>query len=138
MHVHSLFCSNVVSGVSSPGECNEFKMSISSHVHPYIWLSCKLKQWTGCAISSGVLFQSVFETQLFDISTFFDSSWNPRQFCVCMCRNAIPQKFHQMLWAVKHGLWWYGIEELKEIIEADCVKISRIKKIWNLCFSQFR
>ena len=43
------------------------------------------KQWTGCAISSGVLFQSVFETQLFDISTFFDSSWNPRQFCVCVC-----------------------------------------------------
>jgi len=36
MHVHSLFCSNVVSGVSSPGECSEFKMSISSHVHPYI------------------------------------------------------------------------------------------------------
>jgi len=23
---------------------------------------------------------------------------------VCVCRNAIPQKFHQMLWAVKHGL----------------------------------
>jgi len=116
--------------VSSPGGCKDV-----NHIswHPYIWLSCKLKQWTGCAISSGVLFQSVFETQLFDISTFFDS-WNPRQFCVCVCRNAIPQKFHQMLWAVKHGLKSDGRrnEELKEIIEADCVKISRIKKIWNL------
>jgi len=138
MHVqHSLFCSNVVSGVSSPGECNEFKMSISSHHAPlHFWLSCKLKQWTGCAISSGVLFQSVFETQLFDISTFFDS-WNPRQFCVCV--EMLFLKFHQMLWAVKHGLKSDGRnEELKEIIEADCVKISRIKKIWNLCFSQFR
>jgi len=49
---------------------------------------------------------------------------------VCVCRNAIPQKFHQMLWAVKHGLKSDGRnEELKEIIEADCVKISRIKKI---------
>jgi len=35
-----------------------------------------------------------------------------------------------MLWAVKHGFKSDGRrnEELKEIIEADCVKISRIKK----------
>jgi len=92
------------------------KMSITSQMHPYIWLSCKLKQWTGCAISSGVLFQSVFSRPNFlTFQHFFDSSWNPRQFCVCVCsRNAIPQKFHQMFgqWnmVLKVMVWDWGIK----------------------------
>lgn len=100
----------------------------SHHMYPYIWLSCKLKQWTGCAISSGVLFQSVFETQLFDISTFFDSLKSTT--ILCVCRNAIPQKFHQMLWAVKHGLKSDGRnEELRNNRGWLCENLANKKEL---------
>jgi len=103
MHVHSLFCSNVVSGVSSPGECSEFKMSISSHVHPYILAFVQaLNSELDVQFLLGYYFK-VFSRPNFLTFQHFSTHLEIHDNFVCVCRNAIPQKFHQMLWAVKHG-----------------------------------
>jgi len=91
------------------------KMSITSQMHPYIWLSCKLKQWTGCAISSGVLFQSVFSRPNFLTFQHFSTHLEIHDNFVCVCVEMLFLKNFtrccgQWNMVLKVMVWEWGIK----------------------------
>lgn len=131
MHVHSLFV-NVVS-VSSPGEYkNELLWSSvrCSFRHPYTnCSSCKQNS----ELDVQFLLNFKAETKLWHFNVF--DSWNPRQFCVCVCVEMLFLSDFTSCWGSEMDLWLMFGFVRNENKRGWLCEIFANKKIWNLSVS---